>query len=73
VGTGNPVAVYTDTRKFSKITIAADGQTLGGAAVPGALGAINDLVQVYCLFILRTAAGSRITLLFNFVNHFKSH
>ena len=45
--TGDPIAVYTDTRKFSKITIAADGQAFRGAAVPGALGSVDDLIRFF--------------------------
>ena len=49
--TGDPVAIYTNTREFSKITIAADGQTFRGADVPGTLGAFDDLIGIFLAVI----------------------
>ena len=65
VGTGDPVAIYTNTREFSKITIAADGQTFRGTAVPGAPGAFYDLVGIFrtvitwlrCIGLRRSGPG----------------
>ena len=76
MGTGDPVAIYPDSGKLFEIAITADGQAFRGAAVPGAPGAFDDLVEVYRCVIFRIIGvfvGNLIFLLFNCINHFNGH